>query len=64
LLEELGRFALAAMLPTDDLELMKLAAYYLEHEDPNADLDVQTYVQMMLTAKQAVSRGEPLWIVV
>jgi hypothetical protein len=64
LLEELKRFASAASLPTDDLELMSLAAHYLEEEDPNADLDVQTYVQLMLSAKQAMARGQALWIVV
>ncbi len=64
LLEELRRFAAAASLPMDDVELMQLAAHYLEHEDPDADLDVQTYVQLMLSARQAVARAEPLWIVV
>jgi hypothetical protein len=64
LLEELKRFAAAASLPTDDLELMKLAAHYLEHEDVDADLDVQTYVQLMLSAKQAIARGQALWVVV
>jgi len=63
LLEELRRFASAASLPTDDLELMRLAASYLEHEDPDADLDVQTYVQLMLSAKQASVRGQALWLV-
>jgi hypothetical protein len=64
LLEELKQFAAAASLPTDDLELMKLAAHYLEHEDAEADLDVQTYVQLMLSAKQATARGQALWVVV
>ena len=64
LLEELGRFASVASLPTDDLELMKLAAHYLESEDPDADLDVQTYVQLMLSARQAMARGQALWVVV
>ncbi|HEX7828161.1 MAG TPA: hypothetical protein VF787_00835 [Thermoanaerobaculia bacterium] len=64
LLEELKAFAAAASLPTDDLELMKLAAHYLEHEDVDADLDLQTYVQLMLSAKQAIARGQALWIVV
>lgn len=63
LMDELRRFAAGASLPTDDVELMQLAAQYLEHEDPNADLDVQTYVQLMLSAKQAVARRQPLWIV-
>lgn len=64
LFEELHRFAANALLPTDDVELMKLAVYYLEHDDPDADLDVQTYVQLLLSARQAVARSEPLWIVV
>ena len=62
LLDELHRFAATASLPTDDVELMKLAVQYLEHEDPNADLDVQTYVQLMLTAKQAMARRAAWWI--
>lgn len=64
LVDELKRFAAAAALPTDDLELMKLAAHYLEQEDIDADLDVQTYVQLMLSAKQAMTRGQALWTVV
>jgi hypothetical protein len=64
LLEELRRFASAAALPTDDVELMQLAAQYLESEDADADLDVQTYVQLMLSAKQASARGQALWVVV
>jgi hypothetical protein len=64
LLEELRRFAAAASLPTDDLELMRLAAQYLESEDVDADLDVQVFVQLMLSAKQAAARGQALWVVV
>jgi len=64
LLEELGRFAAAASLPTDDVELMQLAVRYLESDDIDADLDVQTYVQLMLSARQAMTRGQALWIVV
>lgn len=63
LLDELRRFAAQASLPTDDVELMQLAAHYLEG-DENADLDVQTYVQLLLSAKQAAARQQPLWIVV
>jgi hypothetical protein len=64
LLSELGSFAAAASLPTDDVELMQLGAHYLEDEDIHRDLDVQTYVQLMLSAKQATARGQALWIVV
>jgi hypothetical protein len=42
---------------------MKLAAHYLETEDVNADLDVQTYVQLLLSAKQAAAHNQALWVV-
>jgi hypothetical protein len=65
LLDELRKFAANASLPTDDVELMQLAAHYLESDELfDADLDVQTYVQLMLSAKQAAARRQPLWIVV
>jgi hypothetical protein len=65
LLEELRAFADHASLPTDDVELMNLAAKYLEDDEAfDTDPDVQTYVQLMLTAKQAAARKQPLWIVV
>jgi hypothetical protein len=63
LLDELHRFAAGASLPTDDVELMQLAAHYLE-DDFDADLDVQTYVQLFLSAKQAAARNQALWVVV
>jgi hypothetical protein len=62
LLEELRRFAAQASLPTDDVELMQLAAHYLEN-DVEADLDVQTYVQLFLSAKQAAAHRQALWVV-
>jgi hypothetical protein len=63
LLDELRLFASQASLPTDDVELMQLAAKYLEDDDLfSSDLDIQTYVQLMLTAKQAAARGIGLWL--
>ena len=64
LLAELHAFGAAASLPTDDVELMGLAAQQMENEDPDADLDEQTYVQLLLTAKQALARRQALWVVV
>lgn len=65
LLDELRKFAASASLPTDDVELMQLGAHYLESDELfDSDLDVQTYVQLMLSAKQAAARRLPLWIVV
>jgi hypothetical protein len=64
LLEELRRFAAAASLPVDEVELMKLAAKYLEDDAlVNKDLDVQAYVQLMLSAKQAAATRRALWVV-
>lgn len=63
LLDELRAFAARAPLPSDDVELMQLGATYLEDESLfDADLDVQTYVQLFLAAKQAAAHGVPLWI--
>ncbi|HEV7484943.1 MAG TPA: hypothetical protein VGQ65_04625 [Thermoanaerobaculia bacterium] len=63
LLDELRLFASHAALPTDDVELMQLAAKYLEDDDLfSSDLDIQTYVQLLLTAKQASARGIALWL--
>jgi hypothetical protein len=63
LLDELRLFAAAASLPIDDVQLMALAAKYLEDDALfDQDLDVQTFVQLFLTAKQASARGVPLWI--
>jgi hypothetical protein len=63
LLDELRLFASHASLPTDDVELMQLAAKYLEDDDLfSSDLDIQTYVQLLLTAKQAAAHGVGLWL--
>lgn len=64
LVQNLEKFAAGASLPADDLGLMQLAAKYLEDDAlVDADLDVQTYVQLMLSARQAVARKQALWIV-
>ena len=64
LLQSLQKFAAGASLPSDDLGLMQLAAKYLEDDAlVEADLDIQTYVQLMLSARQAVARKQALWIV-
>ena len=58
-------FAASASLPTDDVELMQLAAHYLEDDElVDQDLDIQTYVQLMLSLKQAIAHRQPLWVVV
>ena len=65
LIDHLTQFAARASLPTDEVQLMGLAAHYLEDDSSfEKDLDVQVYVQLMLSAKQAVARKQALWIVV
>src|SRR5262245_34771787 len=65
LLDELRAFAAKAALPTDDVELMQLAAHYLENDALiDKDLDVQTYVQLMLAAKHSAAPGVPTWIAI
>ncbi|HVE72598.1 MAG TPA: hypothetical protein VNI54_14630 [Thermoanaerobaculia bacterium] len=61
LLAELSRFAAASSLPVDDVELMSLSAHLLESDEIN--LEAETYVQLMLSAKQARSHGVALWVV-
>ena len=64
LVDGLQQFAKRAKLPVDEVELMQLAAKYLEDDElVDADLDVQTYVQLMLSARQAMARNQALWIV-
>ena len=62
LIRELSDFAERAQLPTDDVKLMELAAEYLEAEE-DRELDFQTYVQLMMSAKQAAARQQALWVV-
>ena len=64
LLGALRTFAADRALPTDDVELMELSARFLEDDLLiSADLDVQTYVQLMLSAKQAAATRRALWVV-
>lgn len=64
LVEALEKFARSASLPTDEVELLQLAARYLENDELlDRDLDIQTYVQLMLSAKQATVRRQPVWLV-
>jgi hypothetical protein len=58
LVDSLRKFAASASLPTDDLELMQLAAKYLED-----DTLLEAFVQLMLSAGQAMARNQALWIV-
>jgi hypothetical protein len=62
LLAELHAFASASSLPVDDVELMSLFAQLLESDEVN--LELETYAQLMLSARQARARGQALWVAV
>jgi hypothetical protein len=63
LVTELERFGKSAGLPTKDEELRELAAKYLDDDLIDEDMDIQTYVQLMLAGHYAAGRRYPLWIV-
>jgi hypothetical protein len=64
LARELEAFAEALTLPTDEGGLRALVQKYNDDDElVDSDGDIQTYVQLMLAAKDAVLRNLPLWVV-
>lgn len=64
LLRELDQLALIGNLPTDPVGLNELwERFFEEGADPDEDMDIQTYVQLMLAVQVAIERGMPLWVV-
>jgi hypothetical protein len=64
LIKELERFAEALSLPTEEEGLLQPAEKYLDDNDlVDTDMDIQTYIQLMLSAKVADLNKQPLWIV-
>jgi hypothetical protein len=64
LIRELDQFAKAGGLPTEKAGLEELWEKYMEDDDLiDEDMDIQTYVQLMLTAQVAMSHNLPLWVV-
>jgi hypothetical protein len=59
-LENVGR---ALDLPTSDSGLNELAAKYRDGELIDADMDIQTYAQLLLAAHAAQRRRQVLWVV-
>lgn len=62
LIRELRGFATASELPDDDVHLMALWAEHLEQEEGAGGADLEAYIQLMLSARQASARNLPLWI--
>ena len=50
-------------LPSDDDGLKELAAKYRDDDLVDADMDVQTYAQLLLAAHVAQRRRQVLWVV-
>ena len=64
LVRELDSLGRADGLPVDDDGLDALAMRYMEDDDlADQDMDVQTYVQLLLAAREATRRNQPLWVV-
>lgn len=64
LLEELEKLAEVQGFPIDQEGLEELWEKYAEDDDLiDEDVDIQTYSQLMLSAKVAVSQKLPLWVV-
>ncbi len=63
LITELEQVGPALGLATDDAGLASLAARYADDDRCDDDMEVQTYAQLLLAARQAVARRQPLWVV-
>ena len=63
LIAELERVGPVLGLATDDDGLARIAARYADAENCDDDMEVQTYAQLLLAARQAAARRQPLWVV-
>jgi len=63
LVAELEAVGLALDLSIDDAGLRDLAAKYQDDELIDADMEIQTYAQLLLGAHEAQRRRQPLWVV-
>lgn len=63
LIAELEAFGRASGLPLDEAGLQELAAKYNDDDTIDADMDLQTYAQLLLASHEAKRARCPLWIV-
>jgi len=64
LITELDAIGIALGLPTDGADLKVLFSGYRDDDDRcDEDPHIQTYIQLVLSARQAQRRNQPLWVV-
>jgi hypothetical protein len=63
LVGELEAVGAALGLPTDDDGLRELATEHADDEPREYDMDYQTYAELLLAARVAQRRRQPLWVV-
>ena len=63
LIRELEQFGTISNLPVDDAGLKALEAKYDDDDLCDEDMDLQTYAQLLLGARMARSRNQPLWVI-
>jgi hypothetical protein len=64
LLGELEAIGVALGVRTEGADLQSLFLGYCDDDDRcDDDMDIQTYVQLLLSAREAKKRNQPLWVV-
>ena len=63
LVDELEAVGVALGLPIEDEGLRELAEEHADDEPEDGDMDYQTYAELLLAARVAVRRRQPLWVV-
>ena len=63
LIDELERVGPALGLATDPAGLAALAAKYDDDDLRDDDMEIQTYAQLLIAARAAAARRQPLWVV-
>ena len=63
LIGELEKVGPALGLATDEAGLAAIATKYADDDLCDDDMEIQTYAQLLLAARVAVTRRQPLWVV-
>lgn len=63
LVDELEKLGPALGLATDADGLAKIAKRYQDDDSCDDDMEIQTFAQLLLTAREAARRRQPLWVV-